>query len=183
MADKDIVEILSWINTPLDLYSITDETSLLYYIDEIERTFRSSRPYKGWIVWKRNKHEQTVCKILNIDTDDFKEVHIQQHHWPVSLFDIVMIIGMKMISELKEDEYLTVFDIVSEVMKIHLDEHNYIGTVPLTTTFHELYHAGEQKLKLEYINGNYRGFLDKYRKYIPSAVQERITYNLNSLNK
>ena len=183
MADKDIVEMLSWINTPLDLYSITDETSLLYYIDEIERTFRTSRPYKGWIVWKRNKHEQTICKILNIDTADFKEVHIQQHHWPISLFDIVMIIGMRMISNLKEDEYLTVFDIASEVMKEHLNENNLIGTVPLTITYHELYHAGQQKLKLEDINGNYRGFLDKYRNFIPTAVQERIDFNLESLNK
>ena len=87
-----------------------------------------------------------------------------------------------MISQLKEDEYLTVFDIASEVMKEHLDEHNYIGTVPLTTTFHELYHAGKQKLKLEYVNGNWEDFLNKYRNYIPTAVQERIDLNLSELD-
>lgn len=183
MDNKLISEMLTWVDCPMDLYVISNEDSLLYRVEDIERLVRSSREYKGWVYWKRTKHEQTICKILNIDTADFKEVHIQQHHWPISLFDIVMIIGMKMISDLKEDEYLTVFDIVSEVMKEHLDEHNYIGTVPLTTTYHELYHAGEQKLKLEDINGNYRGFLDKYRNYIPTAVQERIDFNLSTLDK
>lgn len=181
MKNKDMVEMLSWIDTPMDLYSITNEASLLYSIDEIERTFRSSRPYKGWVVWKRNKHKQTVCQILNIDTSDFQEVHIQQHHWPLSLFDIVLIIGTKMISQLAEDEYLTIFDIVSEVMKVHLDEDNIVSTVPLTITSHELYHANQQKLKLEYINGNYQLFLDRHKGFIPTLVTERIKYNLDNL--
>jgi hypothetical protein len=104
-------------------------------------------------------------------------------HFPITLYDIVLVVGKKMLSELAEEDTLTIFDIASVVMQEHLSEENYIGTVSLTTTHHQLRHNGIHNLKLEDINGNYRGFLDKYRNFIPTAVQERIDFNLESLNK
>jgi len=183
MNSKLVSEMLTWIECPMDLFTIQSEDSLLYRIDDIERLIRASREYKGWVYWKRTKHTQIVCKELDINIMDFEGVHIEQDHFPITLYDIVLVVGLKMLSTLPEDETLTVFDIASVVVQEHLAEENYIGTVSLTTTSHQLRHNGIHSLKLEDINGNYRGFLDKYRNYIPTAVQERIDFNLATLDK
>lgn len=182
MNNKLISEMLTWTDTPGDLYTIWNEDSLLYRIEDIERLCRQSREYKGWVYWKKTKHTQVICKKLNINIYDYTGVHIEQDHFPITLYDIVLIIGMKMISELPEDGHLTAFDIASVVMQEHLDEHNYIGTVSLTTTSHQLRHNNAIDLNKEDINGNYEAFLYKYRNHIPTAVQERIDFNLRELD-
>ena len=181
MNNKAILELLSFTDNPMDIYSIDNESSLLYRIEDIERLVRSSREYKGWVVWKKYRHSQTICKELNIDISEYDGVYIEQDHFPITIFDIVLVVGLKMISKLKQDEFLTIFDIASEVIKDHLDEDNLIATVSLTTTHHQLRHNGVHSLKLNDINGNYEMFLDKYKNYVPVAVAERIDFNLKSL--
>jgi len=129
------------------------------------------------VSWKKSRHSQTICKALNIDVSDYEGIHIEQDHI-ITLFDIVLIVGTKMLSTLKKNGYLTVFDIASQVIKEHLDENNIIPTIALTTTHHEMRHSGLQTIKLEDINGNYKMFLDKYRGFIPEGVQDRINETL-----
>jgi len=183
MDNKLISEMLSWTDTPLDLYTIFNEDSLLYRIEDIERLCRKSREYKGWVYWKRTKHTQVVCKQLKINVMDYDGVRIEMDHFPITLYDIVLIVGLKMLSKLKDGDALTVFDIASEVMKEHLYENNFVGTVSLTTTSHQLRHNGIHNLKLQDINGNFNDFIERYHNYIPTAVTERINYNLNTLEK
>jgi len=127
--------------------------------------------------------KQAVCKELNINVYDYDNVRIEQDHFPLTLWDIVQIIGNKMISELEEGQYLTIFDIASTVMIEHLKEENYIGTVSLTTSHHQLRHNGIVNIKKEDINGNYQAFIKKYKKYINIDIQHRIDSNLESLKK
>lgn len=177
MASKEVWEILTWTDTPMDIFEITNETQLLYMISEIEKVVRRSIEYRGWVTSKKYKHEQTICKAYDIDVTDYKGVRIEQDHFPVSLWDIVWIIGTKMISELDNGTYLTTFDIASQVMREHLDD-QHIGSISLLTSFHELRHAGVHKVKVSDIHGDYQSFLDKYEGYIPEAVQDRIRENL-----
>ena len=182
MDNKLISEALTWIESPIDLYEIYNTDSLLYRIEDIEKVCRQSREYRGWTYWKRTFHTQIVCKELNINVMDYNGVRIEQDHFPITLFDVVLVVGMEMLSKLQKDETLTIFDIASRVMRIHLDEHNYIGTVSLTTTAHQLRHNSKHHLKVKDINGNYQLFLEKYKNYIPSAVQERIDFNISKLD-
>ncbi len=175
-----LIELLTFTDEPMELYSIYNESSLLYRIEDIERAVRSSREYRGWVVWKKHKHNQTICKALNIDTSEYDGIWIEQDHWPITLYDIVLVIGLEMISKLKKDEYLTIFDIASKVIKEHLNENNIISTISLTTTHHQMRHAGIQPVKLDDINGNYGMFIEKYKQHIPEAVSERIDYNLDN---
>jgi len=177
MKNKDLIQVLCYTDNPLDLYRITNEYELMDSIEHIERYFRSSREYKGWVQWKKYKHEQTICKALNIDTKDYDLLRIEQDHYPISLWQIVFIIGNKLLSELKEDEYLTTFDIVSEVLKEHLLENN-IGSVSLLLSYHELRHEGLFIPELKSINGNYKTFITKYKEYIPEHIMKQINSNL-----
>lgn len=183
MNSKALIEILSFTDEPMELYKIYNESTLLYRITDIERIVRSSKEYQGWVTWKKNRYSQKICKELNINTEDYDGVYIEQDHFPITIFDIIFIIGNKMLASLTGDQFLTIFDIASIVVQEHLDEHNHIGTVSLTTTFHQLRHNGVHHLKLDSINGDYQHFLDKYRDYIPEAVQDRIDLNLQSIRQ
>lgn len=179
---KTLMDLLIMEDDPMIIYGIRTETHLLYFLEDIEREIRQSREYRSWVFIKKYKHKQTICKAIGIDVADHEGIHIQQHHWPISLYDIVLIVGIKMISLLKKDEYLTTFDIASQVIKEHLSQDNLIGSVSLLTSYHEMYHSGIQILNKEDINGNYQKFIDKYKEYIPTAVKERIEYNLKEGN-
>jgi hypothetical protein len=177
MKKKDKLQVLSYTDEPMLVYQITNELELLDSIDTIERYIRSSIEYRGWIVSKKYKHNQTICKALNIDTNDYDRINVEQDHFPIGLFDIVWIVGTKLISQLKDNDYLTTFDIASQVIKEHLDD-QHIGSIALTTTHHQMRHEGIQKIKLEDIHGDYKSFLKKYEGFIPEPVQKRINENL-----
>jgi hypothetical protein len=180
MKKKDIFQILAYTDEPMELYKIQKETHLVEAIDTIERYVRSSREYKGWIQSKKYKHNQTVCKALDIDVSEYKSIPIEQDHYPITLWDIVWIVGLYMIDQLEDDEYLTTFDIASQVIREHLDD-QHIATVSLTITHHQMRHQDLQKVKKEDIHGDYESFMNKYKEYIPEPVQKRIDYNLTEV--
>ena len=182
MTAKDRFAYLSVTDDPMSLFTISQESHLLEFIDDIERYIRNSREYRNYVVWLKLKHGNTICESLGINVEELEGVRIEQHHHPITLFDITYIIGMKLIDELEKDEYLTMYEIANEVIKEHL-VHKTIGTVALTVTYHELYHAGEYKItKKDMIFGDYETFIEKYRKYIPTATMERIQERINYLN-
>lgn len=174
-----LMDLLLMEEDPMLIYGIRKDIHLLYFLEDIEKTVRTSRMYRSWVFLKKAKHKQTICKALNIDTEDYEGIHIEQDHFPISLYDICLIIGLKMLSELKKGEYLTILDIASEVLKEHLSKENYIGSISLSTTHHQMRHEGIQPVDIDDINGNYQDFIEKYKQFIPEAVQERINYNLN----
>lgn len=181
MTTKDRFAYLSVTDEPMDLFIISQESHLLEFINDIERYVRNSREYRNYVVWLKLRHKNTICESLGINSDELEGVRIEQHHHPITLFDVTYIIGMKLIDGLKKDEYLTMYEIANEVIREHL-VHKTIGTVALTTTYHELYHAGEYNItKKDMIFGNYESFIKKYNEYIPQATMERIQKRIKYL--
>lgn len=170
MKRKEILQILSVTDEPMELYKVSNEYELEYMIPDIERIIRQSREYRGYVFWKKSNHKQSICSELKIDSYEYDNITLEMHHHPLNLFQIVYIIGMKMLSELKdEDSYYTTFQIASEVIEEHFEDN--IGIVPLTKTYHQLYHNGLYQIKEESISGDYLNFKEKYKEFIPKNFE------------
>jgi len=171
MKKADIIAVLSMTDTPMDLYQISNELELLDLIPDIERVIRSSREYKGWTFWQKAHHKQSTCIALNINIDEYSTITLEMHHYPFSLFDVCWTIGLKMLSELSEDAIYTTFDIASKVITEHFKD--IIGLVPMTKTYHQMYHEGLYTIDSSKIHGDYKLFIEKYKNFIPEIVLDR----------
>ena len=171
MKKADRLAILAITDDPLDIYSISNEFELLDSIDAIERCIRSSIEYRGWTFWQKIHNKQSTCIALNIDAFDYDNITLEMHHYPFSLFDVCWTIGLKMLSELSEDAIYTTFDIASKVITEHFKD--IIGLVPMTKTYHQMYHEGLYTIDSSKIHGDYKLFIEKYKNFIPEIVLDR----------
>jgi hypothetical protein len=171
---KQIYHALEDLDSIEEIVKITEETSLLEMIPYIEKEVRKSKEYITWVMWLRKHHSLNTCDYFEDINALEAGISLEMHHVP-TLFDVCYIIGMKMIDELPDGNYLTTFQIADQVIREHIDDN--IGVIPLTTTVHEMHHAGLHKITPDKIHGNYKAFFTKYYKYIPEDVKMRIEAN------
>ena len=70
-----------------------------------------------------------------------------------------------------EEEFCT-FDIAHEAIKLHFQ--NKIGYVTLIKTMHEKFHNGKLGIPMNLIKGDYRYFINTFKKYIDETDMETI---------
>ena len=143
---------------------ITNEEDLINSIPKIESLFRNSKIYKKYIYSIREGLQIKNCAFFT--TKDFTEVPLQLHHI-YQLYDIVLLVGYKMLNEISENEFLTVYDVVRRVIDFHLKDYPIV--MMLSDTIHALYHTGQYILpnnSKEFHAGNYREFITEYRDYL-----------------
>lgn len=143
---------------------ITDAESLVNNIPKIESLFRNSKLYKNYIAGIREGLQIQNCDFFK--DKDFTEVPLELHHI-FQLYNIVLIVGMKMLDELEENGFYTVYDIVNEVVKFHMKD--YPVVMMLSSTIHALYHTGQYILSpnsKQFHSGRYREFITEYRDYL-----------------
>lgn len=177
----------------LKIKSVDDLTSNL--IKKIESMVRNSKEYRGYLAYIKEHLEIKNCAFF--EDIDFVENELTLHfHHLITLYDLVIIVGCKMISELKGDEYLLTFDIAKKVIQEHLDD-NIPGAM-LSKTIHEMVHAGLKtipKNSKEVHLGNYKNLINKYhflltqkdidtiKNFLPdeeASELEELWQNLNS---
>ena len=161
MRNKDRLEILSITEYPKDLYKISNELELEDMIEDIMRVIRTSREYRGIVFWYRAKHNLSIDAIESLDAYNFNKLTIDIHHWPIPLYDICYLVGMKMLKDNPKKEFLS-FDIASKVIDEHFNDR--IGVVPLLRSDHEKYHENLLELKKEMIHGKYLEFIQDYKR-------------------
>ena len=148
-----------------------DEKTISY----LERLIRQSYEYKEYINYMKTELDLTKCALMpNLDQKDLKFT-LEFHHYPFNLFEIVSIIGAKMIDDLKDDKKLSAFDLCEKVMEEHY--RNNIGLVPLSTTIHEMAHNKALYIPMSAVNGNYKRFMKKYSDYIDDDLKDRVQEN------
>ena len=103
-------------------------------------------------------------------------VSLEMHHYPISLYDMTQTIACALIAT-SDGEPISGFDIAEQVMKEHYE--NNVGLIPLTTTLHEMAHAGSVIIPLEKVYGNHLNFYNKYKEFMPAEIIERIEDNLS----
>lgn len=142
-------------------------------ISYIEREVRGSYEYRGYTNYLKNELDLTRCALIpGIDASKM-HISLEFHHFPMNLYEITEAVGKKMISELKEGEKVSCFEIAEQITKEHYL--NNIGLVPLTKTLHEMAHSQSIIIPISKVNGNYRAFINKYSDYIPDDIKERIS--------
>lgn len=151
----------------LDYLKITSPDDLTdNIVKKIESMIRNSKEYRGYLSFIKEYLSIRNCAFFEkIDFVD-QELSIEFHHL-ITLYDLVTIVGCKMISELKEKEFLLTFDIAKEIIMEHLNDN--IPGVMLSRTIHEMVHKGIYtipKTSKEVHLGNYETFIRTYYEYL-----------------
>lgn len=151
---------------------ITSMDDLINSTKRIESLFRNSREYRNYICSVREGLEKKNCAYF---TDkDFSEATLELHHI-YSLYDITMLVGTKLLTELDKDQFLTVYDIVNELIDFHMKDQPIV--IMLSRTVHELYHSKQYELprdSKELHLGKYESFIKEYREYLDSEEKDKL---------
>lgn len=153
----------------LDLL-LTSPDDLIENMKRIESLIRSSKEYKTYLAYLHEVHEMKSC--CYFPDKNFDEVTLEYHHFPFTLYDLVIIIGSKYIADHPDEEIFT-FDIAREVIKVHLS--NQVSGIMLSKTIHELYHSGQYEIPTDSKSlnlGEYRTFFNIYKDYLDEKDKE-----------
>lgn len=145
------------------------------YIKTCENVIRKSMEYKDYIKFLRENMDMDECIILsNLKSENGKKYHIEIHHEPFTLFDIVETVITK---RLENGESINALNVADEVMDLHYS--GVVGLVPLTITMHELVHKGRIFIPLQFIYHRYNEFFAEYEDYMNESLKEKIEAKVN----
>lgn len=148
-----------------------DEKGLKRYIKSIESLVRGSLEYKGLIKYLKEEQDYTSCAFFSsVDIKEIKNVGIEFHHYPFTLFDIVNIVLYKESNFFNQQ--VNTFDIANEVMRLHYE--GMIGLVPLSKTLHQLAHSGNLFINFKIVSGNIEKFIKDYELFISQELLDNI---------
>ena len=169
-------------------YDLFNEKDFKKYIEDIERLVRSSREYREAIQYMRKYINMNSSLFFrNVNNIESTKIKIELHHYPFTLFDIVITVFNK---RTRLQEPLDVELVAKEVAYLHY--FLIIGLVPLSKTEHKLVHNQALFIPLE-LNGNpivlgdYNKFVEMYEKDIPEDAMVRfntykeLTANYNQI--
>ena len=152
---------------------ITSLDDLINSVKRIESLFRNSREYRNYICSVREGLQKKQCAYF---TDkDFNEATLELHH-VYSLYDIVLLVGTKKLSELDREDFLTVYDVVNGLIQFHMKDFPIV--IMLSKTIHELDHSGQYELPKdspELHLGRYESFIKEYKEYLDAKEVEKLT--------
>ena len=145
------------------------------YIKTCEMVIRKSLEYKDYIKFLRENMDMDQCIILsNLKNGNGKRYHIEIHHEPFTLFDIVETVITK---RLENGESINALNVADEVMDLHYS--GLVGLVPLTITMHELVHKGRIFIPLQFIYHKYNEFFAEYEDFMNDSLKEKIEAKVN----
>ena len=145
------------------------------FIKTCETVIRKSMEYKDYIKFLRENMDMDQCIILsNLKNGNGKKYHIEIHHEPFTLFDIVETVITK---RLENGESINALNVADEVMDLHYS--GMVGLVPLTITMHELVHKGRIFIPLQFIYHKYNEFFSEYEDYMNESLKEKIEAKVN----
>lgn len=154
-------------------WDLTDSKQLHKFFYTVERVIRQSHSYKKLIAFLREHVDMNCCSFYkNVNNIDTNSIHIEIHHEPFTLFDIVNIVYAK---KLALHEPITENQIAKEVMWNHYKM--TIGLIPLSETVHELVHNGFLFIPTTNIFGYYKKFYNDYEPFIDAGLKKTLLDN------
>lgn len=160
--------------------SLRTEKDRNKFIKRIESLIRSSKEYKDYIRFLKEHMDLNSCVFFQaVSPEENKRFRVELHHEPFTLYDYVSVVLDKFI-----DEGLPLNDllIADEVMELHYN--NQVGLVPLSKTIHRLVHESVKVMvPLNMVYGNYDEFLEKYKKYIPDYLYDKLEDKLRKTSQ
>ena len=155
-------------------YDLFNEKDFKKYIEDIERLVRSSREYREAIQYMRKYINMNSSLFFrNVNNIESTKIKIELHHYPFTLFDIVITVFNK---RTRLQEPLNVELVAKEVAYLHY--FLIIGLVPLSRTEHKLVHNQALFIPLKLndkpiVLGDYNKFIEMYERDIPEDAMVR----------
>lgn len=164
---------------PSDLsFDLSEDKSRDAFIKYIEKLARKSWEYKKLIMFLREKIDMNYCAFFRKVNNKINGITIEVHHEPFTLYDVSLIIVKQYIDE---GYPLDIPNIVEDILMLHY--YGLVGLIPLSKTVHELVHAGEIFVPIDYVFGDIEGFYLKYKKYMTKNQKEILAKSMKVSNQ
>mgnify|MGYP004645648417 CR=1 FL=1 len=151
------------------VWDLEDEKELKKYYTTIEREIRKSFEYREMINFLRDNYGMDECSFLKVSNKDNFNIKIEIHHYPFTLYDIVVIVYKKRIFY---QESLDVEMVAKEATMLHYKL--LIGLISLSKTVHQLVHDGKLFIPIDHVLGRYDLFIDFYKPFCDPDQLETI---------
>jgi len=142
------------------IYDLEDDKEREKYFKTIEKEIRSSYEYRAMIKYLKDNMNMDQCSFIQVSSRDSDAIKIEIHHYPFSLYDIVKIVYRK---RCFYNESLEVEMIAKECTMLHYQL--LVGLIPLSTTAHQLFHAGKLFIPVDHVLGRYQLFVEFYKEF------------------
>lgn len=167
---RNVIDINHIPEFDLESYDLLDEKDFNKYLKDIEKIVRKSFEYREFIKYLKDNFGMNKCAFLqNVSNAETHDIKIELHHYPFSLYDIVVIVFRK---RQINHESLSVFMVAKEVMELHYKL--MIGLIPLSETAHQLVHAGRLFIPIDKVLGRYKLFVEYYYPYIDPELLDTL---------
>lgn len=163
---------------PLEMrdYLIMDMEDVVNRAAKIESFFRNSVEYKNYLSYMKQTIGIHNCPHFGDDIDFVEEkMRIECHHI-ITLYDLVLMVGAKLLLE-TEDEYITVFEVLTELVLLHLRD--MVPICMLSLTIHEMHHNGLYEIPKDAKSlhlGKYNEFYNEYKDFFSDKYFEKYEY-------
>ena len=142
------------------IYDLEDDKEREKYFKSVEKEIRGSYEYRAMIKYLKDNMNMDQCSFIQVSSRDSNHIKIEIHHYPFSLYDIVKIVYRK---RCFYGESLTVQMLAKECTMLHYQL--LVGLIPLSTTAHQLFHAGKLFIPVNHVLGRYQLFVDFYKEF------------------
>lgn len=143
-----------------------DDKKFNKFLKKTEYLIRHSDSYKSFIGACHSKGLDKCAILGNVKIG--KKTNIEIHHYPFTLYDIVMLCVQK---HIKNNDNYTSITIAKEILQDHHD--GLISVVPLCKTIHQLVHDGVIFISLNSCYGNFDNeFFDKYECVMDNELKK-----------
>lgn len=151
-------------------YDLSDQKQYSKFLTRVEKVCRNSYEYRSLINYLRSFADMDKCSFMKYITNaESREIRIEIHHEPITLYDIVSIITQKRISN---GECIDEEMVAKEVMWNHYILH--VGLIPLSETVHEMVHNQYLYIPSFAVLGYWRKFLEEYKPYVTQDIFDKI---------
>ena len=142
------------------IYDLEDDKEKMKYFKDIEKEIRGSFEYRAMVKYLKENMNMNQCSFIQVSGEDHYHIKIELHHYPFSLFDIVRIVYKK---RCFYGEPLNIQFLAKECTMLHYQL--LVGLIPLSTTAHQLFHAGKLFIPVDHVLGRYKLFVDFYKEF------------------
>lgn len=140
------------------IWDLEDPKEFKKFIATIEKEVRGSFEYKQMVAYLKDYCGMNECAFIKVSGDN--KIKIEIHHYPFTLYDVVMIVYRK------RDYYgesLDVQMIARECTMLHYKL--LVGLIPLSVTAHQLYHDDKLFIPVQNVFGRYQLFVTIYKQF------------------
>ena len=172
LVDQNKNNTLNINNVPefdLLVWDLEDDKELQKFYKTVEKETRNSFEYREMIHWLRDNYGMDQCAFIKVSNKDNYNIKIEIHHYPFTLYDIVIIVYKKRIFY---QESLDVQMMAKEVTMLHYKL--LVGLISLSKTVHQLVHDGKLFIPVDNVVGRYDLFVELYKPFCDTEQLETL---------